>query len=381
MTHQHSFGSPEGQSALGSLIGLRRPRYDVLDEVLAPFLDAQTTGEDLYVFINLNSALRQLFSEYTVAKLTRGELNRHPRVLAAELVNLAGHYRNYAWKMFNKRTTVLLYHSTCRCDRKIAVSADYKERLYAKRLGPVADEYEVIRRYVAFNLLIARELFDRVPHMHLVDTGQIDPEAWPETLLAAGRVPGPSLILSSWNCDLAYAARPAEVGSGRGIAVIKAAGDHTRVITHEGVFLEALRGSKTAEALSSRLDPGHFPYVLTLAGEEDLGVRGIQKVGMSRAAKLVADRVAEGRLPPDAPSLGALLEDGKIAVENHSIVEASWRLLVHTSHAAEVQPAEEASIDAQLVNRSGIGELEQANAKYFHGSPVNLEMCYAGETY
>jgi hypothetical protein len=39
-----------------------------------------------------------------------------------------------------------------------------------------------------------------------------------------------------------------------------------------------------------------------------------------------------------------------------------------------------AAIDAQMVNRSGIGELEKANAQYFGGA-LNLSLLFAGEEY
>ena len=371
----------DSQTALGPLLGLRRPRYEILHDTLAPFLSSQPSDGDLFLFVNVTNALRQLFSEYAVARLTRGELNRHPRLLAAELLNLAGHYRNYAWKHFERRTTVLLYHSTRPCPAKQTVLPGYKAALYAKRLDQAPGEFEAVRRYVAFNLTVARQLAEFIPHVHVVDTGETDPEAWPWALLEEGRVAGPMLVLSSWTTDLQYTlASPGGLGSGFGGAVLRAAGDHTRVVTRDGLLEELLRKSKTCDELVARLAPEHFPYLLALAGDDDLGVPGIPKVGMAKAAKMVADRVAKGLLPADAPGLPQLLEDGRLTEEHHATIQAAWETLVHSYYTARIPPAAMSALDATLVNRSGLGELEAANARFFAGA-INLDMLFAGENY
>ena len=371
----------EGDSALGPMLGLRRPRFETLHEVLAPWLELQPQGGELFVFVNVTSVLRHLFSEFSVAKLSRGELNRHPRLLAAELVNIASHYRHYAQRFYGLSSTVLLYHSTKKCAAKLAVDEGYKASVYAKRMEAGATgEYELLRRYVEFNLGVAKPLFERIPHMHLVDTGEIDPEAWPMALMLEGRVTGPALFLSSYAADLQYAlGSPADAGMGHQSAVLHANGDHSRLTDRAGLVAESLRSSKTGAELAVQLAPEHYLYMLALAGEEDLGVRGVQKTGLAKAAKLIAKAVSAGRLPPDAVSLQALLEDGQIPEGTAPDVERAWRLLVHHDYAATVEPALLSLADAQLVNRSGLGELEKANAQFFDGV-LNIEMAFSGET-
>ena len=381
MSYHRPPRSTEGDSALGPMLGIRRPRYEVLNEHLAPWLALQPTDNDLAVFINLTSTLRHLFSEFSVAKLSRGELNRHPRLLAAELVNIAGHYRHYAHRFFGLPTTVFLYHSSRPCASKLELDPGYKAAVYAKRTeaGAAGGEYEVLRRYVEFNVGLAKTVFERIPHAHLVDTGEVDPEAWPMTLLAESRVRGPSLVVSSYACDLQYALGDPSQPLGPACAVLHANGDHTRVVTRGTLLAEALRSSKTGAELAGRLAPEHFLYLLALAGDEDLGVRGIQKVGMAKAARLVAKAVESGRLPPDAPGIAQLVEDGNLPPDAVDDVRRAWQLLVHQSYASTVPPHLLSAIDAQIVNRSGLGELEQANARFFEGV-LNLEMAFAGET-
>lgn len=384
MSYRQSRGPIEsdGGSAIGPLIGQRRPRYEILHDVLGAWLGAQPAGEDVFFFVNIGSVLRQLFSEYTVAKLTRGELNRHPRALAAELVNIAGHYRNYAWKHFGRRSTVLLYHSTQRCAVKTALSAEYKANFYAKQLGGATPEFDVVRAYAQFNLRVARQITEFIPHVHLVDTGPVDPEAWPWTVAAEGRVSGSAVVLSSWDTDLQYALSPgAEEMSGREWAVLRASGDHSRLVTSATLFDEVLRKTKTGGEVSAHLRPGHFLYALALAGDDDLGAPGLARFGMSRAAKLVGKAAAEGRLAADAPNLAALLEGGGLSEEQQAAASRCWGLLVHDTYCAwDVAGSDLAAIDVQMVNRAGFSELEKANAKYFSGG-LNLELLFAGEGY
>jgi hypothetical protein len=363
-------------SAIGPLIGLRRPNYEVLDEELGWFLEA-SPHEDLILFVNLGSSLRHLFSEYAVAKMTRSEMSRSPRAVAAELANLGGHYRNYAWKRFGQRTSVLFYHSTRRCAAKLAISGEYKAAYYAKRVDAVSGEYEAVRAYVDFNLRIAAAVLAHVPNMHLVDTGELDPEAWPWALMAEGRVPGPVVVMSGWDSDLQYALAP---GGRR--AVLLAKGPHTYTVTADNLVPYVLRAAKTGEDLAASLSPGHFMYIMGLSGDQDLGAPGMRKFGAARAAKLVAGRATRGHLPPDFPSLRALLEDGGLSEDQHATVSAAWNLLCHADYtAAEATPAVMAAIESGMVNRSGLGALERANKDHFSAYPLNLDMLYAGEEY
>lgn len=371
----------DGGNAIGPIIGTRRPRYEILHDVLGDWVARQPANEDIFFFINIGSVLRQLYSEYTVAKLTRGELNRHPRAMAAELVNIAGHYRNFVWKHHNRRSTVVMYHSSQRCSEKLAISPDFKANFYAKQLGGAAPEFDVVRAYAQFNIKVARQVSEYIPHVHIVDTGETDPEAWPWALAAEGRVPGSAVVLSSWATDLQYALSPGvDTLSGREWAVLRASGEHTRLVTAETLFFELLRKTKTAEDVIAKLRAGHYPYTLALAGDDDLGAPGIPKFGMSRAAKHVGKAAAEGLLSPEAPNLSALLEGGKLSTEQAADATRCWQLLVHDYYAASIQESALSAIDAQMVNRSGLAELEKANAQYF-GGILNLELLFAGEGY
>jgi hypothetical protein len=146
------FKLSDDSSALGSLIGPKRPKYEILHEILGPYIAEHAIDEELFVFINVNSILRQFFSEYSVSRLTRGELNRHPRLLAAELLNIAGHYRNFSYRHYNRNATVLMYYSSQKCDAKLAIDPSYKSGFYNKRLGGAPGEFDVVRSYTNFNL-------------------------------------------------------------------------------------------------------------------------------------------------------------------------------------------------------------------------------------
>ena len=194
----------DGSSVIGPLIGARRPRYEILHDILDDFVSSQPVGEDIYFFINVTSMLRQFFSEYSVTRLTQGELQRHPRDLAAELLNVAGHYRNFVWKHHGRNASVFMYYSSERCEYKLSINPEYKYSIYAKRIGGATAEYDVVRNYVNFNLRVLKELAARIPHVHLVDTKQMDPDAWPWAVAMEGRVLGSAIVLSSQTNDLQY---------------------------------------------------------------------------------------------------------------------------------------------------------------------------------
>ena len=371
----------EDSSALGSLIGPKRPKYEVLHEILGSYISEHAIDEELFVFINVNSVLRQFFSEYSVSRLTRGELNRHPRLLAAELLNIAGHYRNFSYRYYNRNATILMYYSSQKCSDKLEISDSYKSGFYNKRLGGAPGEFDVVRSYTNFNLTVAKKVSERIPHIHLVDTGNVDPEAYPWILHSEGRVTGPAIVISNWVTDLQYPLLSDTSGiSGREWAVLRASGDHSRLIRYDDILAEVLRKTKTADDLITNLAPAHIQYMLALTGDEDLDVTGIPKYGMARAAKHVGKQTLLGKLSPVAPSLTSLLEDGGLTKEYADIAATTWQLLCHEHYSKNVSQADLATIDAQLINRSGLLELEKANAQYFENA-LSLEMLFAGEGY
>lgn len=383
-----SYALPDDDSdstdALGPLMGARRPKYETLNDVLAPWIEMQPLGEELVIFINVPSILRHLFNDHALARLTRGELNRSPRNLTAELINIGAHYRNYVAKYFQRPSVVIFYYSSVPCAAKVAINPDFKSAMYSRRLEATAyvpvPEYESIRRYVAYNLRLTKVIMQRIPNMHLVDTRTIDPEAWPAALMNEGRVKGAALVVSSFDTDLQYAAGIPGQSLAYDTAVFRANGDHSRLVTADTTIMEFMRASKakTATDLTLVLAPAHIVYLLALTGDESVSVDGVQKMGVIRSGSFVAKGVASGRLPPDAPSLQALLDEGGLPEGAEDVVRRAWGTLIHHTYVGTVSPAEMALVDQDIVNLSGLGELERVNAEQFNGR-LNLEMAFAGE--
>jgi hypothetical protein len=382
MSRSYTSFQDDNANSIGSLIGPKRPKYEILHETLGTFINEQPLdAEEFFVFININSLLRQLFSEYSVSRLTRGELNRYPRALAGELLNIAGHYRNFLYRYYNRNATVVMYHSSKKCKDKLDISQSYKDHLYGKRIGGASGEYDILRGYTNFNISVASTVVEFIPHIHIVDTGEIDPEAYPYLLAMDGRINNPSIVISNWDIDLQYALLtdinqivPAEW------CVFRPSGDHSRLIRYDTVLHEILRKTKTADKIISDLAPNHFKYMIALSGDEDFSVDGLPKCGMGRAGSKIGKQVSLGKLPPDSPSLQALIEEGGIAEDQIDTVTKSWNLLIHDAYASTVPMSSLAILDKQLVNKSGLLEIEKANTQYFNNM-LNLEMLFAGEGY
>lgn len=368
----------DSSSALGPLIGIRRPRYDILDSTLGPFSGRQPKQGDTTIFVNVGSILRQFFSEYSTARLTRSELERNPRTLASELINMAAHYRNYLWKYHGRNTTILMYYSTEYCDFKLGLDPDYKKTFYEKRMPDGSEDYTSLRRYVEFNLRTATAVAKYIPNLHIVNTGKIDPEAWPWIYADMNPLSdGGAVIISTWNSDIQYLLKPGDVE----FAYLRAAGDKTALVTYHDLIADSLRSTKTAEKYSAILKPEHFMYMLALAGDSDLSVAGINKVGLGRAAAIVAKRVEQGFLPANSVNLQSLLEECDLKEDAKEAVSRVWSVLVHDDYAGHVSEDDMLAISEQMVNQSSLGTLEQINSQYFSNVQINVEMIFAGEDY
>jgi hypothetical protein len=365
---------PNSTSAIGSFIGMRRPRYELLDDLLPDIINSSPIGKDIFLFINLNSILKQLYSEYTTAKVSKSELQRNPRMLSAELLNLVGHYRNYIYKYFNRNTSIFLYHSTEYCDDKLLIYPEYKSKFYSKRLSTDAElgEFKLIKGYVDYNIKIAQTVCKKIPNLYLVDTGKIDPEAFPAILNLEGRVDGTNIIMSSWYTDLQYAIKP-------NTYVLKANGDHTKLIGFDNLLDEAYKDVKEKNFIELNFSQDYFPFTLALAGDSDLGSAITPKYGIGKAFKQISKIIANGHID----SIDLFVEECNLSEAQKSIVEINWKLLNHDAYGNEVLIKRQdilANIDLQLVNLSCISDIEKVNIDYFNGS-LNLDMIFAGEDF
>jgi len=379
MSDRREIADNSGGPVLGPIIGFRRPNYGVLDAVLAPFIQsaASTGAGEVCMMINLGSALRQMYSEYVTERATQGELQQWPYYLAAELVNLAGHYRNYVWSRHNMTTTMVMYHSTKRCADKAVECPDYKAAFYSKRMQPNSPELEMMRRYVDANLQAAREVVSFIPNMHIIDTGALDPEAWPWQAIHEGRIPNPAIVMSGWDSDLQYALAEC---AGHPVGVLRASGQNTSLVTRGSVVQKMIGGTKSMEEFLHEFAPEHIMYLIALMGEKDLGVEGVRGMGPGRAAKAILGQIRRGKLTGQAPTLRALLEDSFLKSENEADVRRSWGALIHRDYCrVHATPSRMDAIAAQCVDRFQPGAISEANSKFFGRTPFDVRMATAGE--
>jgi hypothetical protein len=368
-------------SIIGTLLGIRSPKYEILDEVLAPFLSNQPAGKELILFINLDSILRHLFSDYTTAKITKSDLNRHPRLLASGILNLAGHYRHYISKYFNRSTTIVFYYSTLLCKSKLEISSTYKQNFYNKRVHNIKEDYTVLNKYVQFNTNIAKKIAEYIPNLYLVDTYSVDPEVLPQIFFNDKKIFDTTIVISTYLTDYQYILNSENNDfNTQNWAILYPSGDHTKLIENHTLLYYTLGKSKNKEELINQLTPEHFLYMLPIFGDDNLSVDGFYKYGPVKAFKHILQRYQSGFLPGDYANLRALLEEGKFSDSQKEIIERNWKLLIHSDYSNKIPDSNLQLIDSQLINKSGLSEIEKANSVYFENM-LNLNFLYDGETY
>jgi hypothetical protein len=376
--HEDLFNNDDNSPVISSLLGSKRPKYDILNENLGKYIINYCIPyeeQEIAFFFNLDNLFKLLYNDYASAKLTRGQFKRYPFAFAFELFQIIGHFRNYVFTRFGLNATILFYYSSYKCTDKLKISQEYKEKIYLKRIDSVHSEYSLLTENIKLNLELASSIIDRIPNTYLVNTLDIDPEVWPYIFIKEGNVNCTSFIASIYETDYQYLCMESEFPCN----LLKLNADHTRLYTNSSLFQQILKEIKSLKDNAHNIDINLIPYIVALTGCSDLGINGIPKMGIGRAVSKVIKAKEAGIIGDGKASKESLIN---IDPKYKSELEISWELGNYENYYSKfITPTKMIDVQKQIKDIHEPGIIEKINSKYFVNDPIDVRMVFAGEDY
>ena len=356
-----------------SIVFSMMPNYKKLDESLGQYILRNIEDEnDITLFISLDFLMSSIFSSYIEERLN---YNQHENLvtgdLAIALCNLAAHYKFYLYTRHELNATIALYFSFTPPPVKLQANSDYRSKFYNRFTDPTKAH---IKSYLASELELAFHILTRVQDTYLVNTGTIDPFAWPYVMLEEDMIPSKLVaIISNKDIDYQYAAL-------NDVALLRVKGNNANLITRWGLINYLIKNAKgdTTEQ-KSYLKADHILYLLALSGDTEFNVPGLTKVGMLKATKAITKLIKEkGKLPADNPNLPSLLEEITLKDNEKELIEQSWACLIHHDYVLNLTEAEKTKVETQLIDIVSYHELEELSSNLINGNRLNLRMLLTG---
>lgn len=364
-------------SSISSIILQKCTKYVVLDDIIPDDFEDRV----LNLFIDVRSVIGNLFTNYTLSSI--GKLRENEKLLVCSLmVNLCSHYRRYFWKNFSASTNIVLFHSNRASERNLDIFPDYKKDfLNDHDYEKIGVNSEMVK-FTENNFLILREICERIPNVHFIDSEGIDPDIVPQILL--DRDPdftdddNISIFLTNRVKFFQYLSKP-------NFYILTMKGNKSTLINNDN-FLESYTkksGIKEKLAFPDYMSK-FFLLMSAITGDKKLSIPGWTNFGPIKAVKfldkLLTERVLRSIVDYDIDSYINILTDlATIDEDKINILKRNLKLLDIESNIDSIDEEEENKVLDQLVNKDDTSSLYNSNEKYFSRYPLKIKSLFDGE--
>jgi hypothetical protein len=351
-----------------------RPAYSVLRERMGDAMTDVRYSQNVNLIIDVKQLFRKAFRKGCgYDDVGTFDSAMAVEAISSEMLNVAGHYRNFLFKEYGKYTTIYFLYSTGKCEAIQRVIPSYKESFYKKYIDGI--DGDSIRPNIVSRVAKAvRLVAAKVPHCYFIDTTEFDEHAVARWICAKSLPSDACVILSN---DEAFLCQV------RGkVMVLSAKGPDSELIREGGAMARFLGRE------NKNISDAMLLTLISLSGDERCSVKGIPGIGPATAAKIVGGLIASGRLVDaehlDFPLKRDMLDPSKATekavADGLASAAASYEVL-GGSHMMLRNEGRIADLVASSARGGGVDGTLYMNidSKAFPDYPVNFEMLTKGE--
>ena len=344
----------------------RQYPYRLLDEYFDRHGILQGRDGGAYVLCSLSPIIRGLLSDYHLEVMDDRLMREHPWRLACNLLRWITHYRHYLHSRYRWRSILFLYYNTVPCPWKTCVLPDYKAKIHAKINDPPPKAVMMVE-YIKKNLDLVRSILEVVPRAYLIDTGDLDCEAFPEVVRRRGKPHHPVIVLSGSINDLQLVERQAvDRKDGGSIYTF------TATSKSSSLFIGAEESFREMMGI-----PGGLCIYMSLAGEGSLGVSGWRGHAKKRVSRWITHNA--GSLNFKSQTLDEILPLLPQELGVLQDVRKAWACLNHREYVSRFFTEKHYhQMRAQMINTPHGLVLEQVENEYFPHYQIDIDRIMAG---
>lgn len=338
-------------------------------------------GNTINFCIDMDSAFNVLFSEHIVGFFDYGLPDDEKYSLVTAIINFVGHYRNFIWTRYNKYTNFYLYYISSPSSLHVNILKTYKEGIYGRRFFDIALTEQ--REYYYNNLKILNELAKVLPHVAVLDAGDVDDTLLPYFIIKSKKFDDCMNIIVSNRItavnNLSYF-KNTYVLSARGKnSLISKDLDSVKKLMYSGSWksMPATISKKEYEWVENYITP-----LLAIIGYDRFGIPNVGKLRLASALKKIDKAIMQNKLVDSKMPLNIMMkqigEAGVFTVDDTSTLITNMKLLMYDTIYEKFPRVIINKIMDGVSNLQDRTTVDRINHDYL-GGDLKMGMLYAGE--
>jgi hypothetical protein len=291
--------------------------------------------------------------------------------IAADVINVIGHYRNFLFKYYGKRSRFYLLYSEEECRDITSSHPDYRYEYYQSRFS--SDENAAKINIVKKAIFVINKVCSIIPNVLYLNTSDYDELIYFKKICEM--TPKNELVFLLSNDYLLY----------------QCLGDNIFAITVEGIHSELIDKNNAIHRILKK-DNFNFscnmiPMMFTLAGLQKYSIGNIAGFGNIRAANIIESLLSSRKIF-DCPTIDFpidfhdLDEENKldcIFLSHQDFIEENYELITRNHRAIKSSHIVESKLSC-ITKTGTVGNLFlEINAKIFLRYPLNITLLTKGE--
>jgi hypothetical protein len=342
-------------------------KYEHLDKLLEDKLIDIKFGNDVNVVVDLKEIFRKFFRP---SILPEGSQGRNViEEIAADVINVIGHYRNYLYKK-GKYSTFYFLYSKSECSLMKAKHADYKKDYYYKYFNGLeeAEKVSIIKKVIE----ILEKIVPKIPNSNFIDTSKFDEYTVAKFLVQHSKSNEMNLILS--NDEM----------------MAQLLNKNTFMINLKGLETKLLDFKNAVSVISEKqtnLTSNMLPLLISIAGAKRYNLDNIDRIGFVKAVKMVEKLISSGKvIDAEYVDLPLKLEEMDEKDRTQALIKFHFDKvkrnyeLISNSDLLYSNNTELTVMFTKPTNVYTWNYFLELNSKIFSTYPLNLEMLLKGET-
>ncbi len=355
----------------------KKTRYDVLKPLIESVIpDRELVGDTINIFIDVYSVFAQLFNPETLNEFS--SMNKKDKnKFSAEVLNLAGHYRNFFATRFERYTSIYLIFPTEPCADKMKLFSMYRKEWYSKRIDTKHPIFGVFAKLLKQNLGVVSMIAPYIPHLYAIDTKEIDHLVIPELIIEKTETQEAFNIIVSNDVFMLSA-----VSRYPYTCMLTTRSQRSNI--HQDDLAMALSDAKKIGEEENQIAKFFFDFILALGGDTKLGLERIAGTTRLKAILFFKDLLNKDNIQLKRytdPELVAniLVKHKKITPEASDIFVRNYKLVSAMDYLKNMSKGKQEIILEQIRDRLDIAGLQTMNSESFYRNPLNFDFLFAGE--
>jgi|GEM_PF-5423387 len=372
----------ESISSYEKILQTKKTKYVFLKNNLKYIPPREEIKEQtINVFIDLYSMFNQLFNPETIF-LYSNMARKDKNILAAEVINIVGHYRNFFAKYVGLYTNFYLYYSSEKTLSKLDIDKSYKEEWYDKRLNFDNNVFGNFSKLFLKNLSLAKMISEYIPHVYVIDCKKVDHNLLPYLVINEfSYQEHTNIILTNDICQYGF------VNHNQNNYILSIKSDKSKILEDEDIFLITTK-SKSKTALESDklfLFRRFFDFIISLGGEKKYNVKAVEGFSYLKALKIFHSLFRENKIVITNNSY-TIETISEILIKNNYLdqnlkesFEKNYKLLVPYYNVSISKKSDIILILNQIIDKVNTKSLKELNQELFYLHPINLDFVFIGE--